>query len=67
MNEEMQLRYLYFLTMMYSGTERWKEYYEAWGRMSKRLDPEEYAELIDKITAFNKKYRVKKHRKQKKP
>lgn len=67
MNEEMQLRYLYFLTRMYSGTSRWKACYEAWSRMSNALDPEEYSELIDKVRAFDNKYTIKRHKKQKKP
>jgi len=56
MNEEMQLRYLYFLTHMNSGGERWTQCYEAWEQFGRDTDSEEYSELIDKVRAFHKKY-----------
>ena len=60
MSEEMQLMYLYFLTKMNSGTERWNECYEAWDRLGNSMDSEEYSEAIERIRAFHKKYAVKK-------
>jgi len=62
MNEEMQFRYLYFLTKMYSGTDRWNEYYAVWSRMSNSLTSEKYSEIIASVVAFHKKYTIKRSR-----
>jgi len=56
MNDEMILRYLYFLTNMNSGSNKWTECYEAWERFGRQIDSEEYSELIDKVREFHKKY-----------
>ena len=58
MDDEMVLRYLYFLTHMYSGTEHWEKYYQAWKSFGEQNG--EYSELIDKVVKFKKKYRTKK-------
>jgi len=60
MNNEMTLRYLYFLTNMNSGTDRWKECYEAWERFGRQIDLEEYSELMKKVRALHKKYGIDK-------
>lgn len=60
MNEEMQLKYLYFLTYMSSGTSRWKAIYNAWKRLGNSMEAEEYSKLINKIRLFDKKYAIKK-------
>ena len=61
MNEEMMLRYLYFLTAMVSGTPRFKPTYDAWQRFSDDY-ADDYPDLIDKVRAFQLKYKTRKEK-----
>lgn len=56
MNNELILRYLYFLTHMYSGKEEWEIYYQAWTAFGNNLGSEDYEVLIDKIIEFKALY-----------
>lgn len=60
MNNEMQLRYLYFLTLAYSGKKEWEAIYSAWNNFGNFLGTEEYSELMDKVREFHKKYKINK-------
>lgn len=60
MDEELQLRYLYFLSCMYSGTDKWKDAYDAWQRLGNNMKSENYSKLMSNIVEFHKKYAIKK-------
>ena len=60
MNNDMILRYLYFLTRVSAGTEKWKVFYDAWNEFSDTIDNEEYERMTKDLRVFNKKYSTKK-------
>jgi len=60
MNNEMILRYLYFLTRMNSGTDRWNECYKAWELYGNNIGIEKYEEMLKFLRKFIDKYEIKK-------
>lgn len=59
MHDEMILRYLYYLTEMYSGTEEWSKLYNAWRNFGISIGAERYERALEKLSEFDKKFRVK--------
>lgn len=55
----MILRYLYYLTKISVGTERWYNVYKAWSKFGHFLGSD-YEKLLKELSSFDKKYRVKK-------
>ncbi len=60
MNNEIMLRYLYYLTHMNSGTKEWQSCYDAWRKFAEFIGHEKYEECLKSLAKFNKKYRSKK-------
>lgn len=59
MNNEMILRYLYFLTHMESGQNRWAACYEAWTQFGRQVGHEDYEELLKDLREFHDRYGIK--------
>ena len=55
----MILRYLFYLSQMYSGSLAWKPCYDAWNRFGNFIGSEEYEQLLKDLRKFNEKYKIK--------
>ena len=63
MNDEMKLRYFYFLTQMSCGdTKSWKTCYQAWHTFGNSLDVKEYSKLMERVRALHNKYKIVKEK-----
>jgi hypothetical protein len=56
MSPEMILRYLYYLTYLYSGRNEWKACYAAWAKFGNDIGTDKYEALLAMLMTFDKQY-----------